>query len=85
MGDKDKKEILKDRVIASIKNGDCVQCTFPWYDGMCECGKEYSEESNKEDMRISKIAYDLLRCGYDLKDIRELDSRLNKEINFFLE
>lgn len=67
-----KFDILKNHVIAFRNKGYCTQCIFPWYDGMCECNREFNEQSDQYDRRISRIAMEFYKKGDHLNDLRKL-------------
>jgi hypothetical protein len=37
--DKAKEKLLKDHIAWAKSNELCTQCTYPWHDGICECGE----------------------------------------------
>ena len=47
----------------AVAAGWCIQCTFPWHDGMCECPQE---DEDPEFDRIARLAYGMEKAGYDL-------------------
>jgi hypothetical protein len=44
------------------KEGCCVQCVNPWYDGLCECGA--SDILQEKAAKIEKLAHKLIGQGW---------------------
>lgn len=57
------KEEIKAHYAKAVAAGWCIQCTFPWYDGMCECPQEAEDP---EFDRIARLAYSLEAAGQNL-------------------
>jgi hypothetical protein len=44
------------------KNGACVQCQNPWYDGMCNC--KFGEEYKTISFAVGEFACNLMNDGW---------------------
>ena len=44
----------------------CEQCTYPWHDGLCDCG--HGEENKENNDLIATLAHSLIKDGHNLDD-----------------
>lgn len=60
---------IKNHIKSAKRAGSCIQCQYPWHDGICECAvcQKWQEPMKNE---IAAIARLLLSQGYtDIKGI----------------
>ena len=44
------------------ENGGCIQCQYPWYDGLCEC--DFWHENSEMCHQIENLAEKLVKQGW---------------------
>ena len=64
--DKTKEKLLKDHIVWAKSNKLCEQCTYPWHDGICDCGEFQTFKVNL----AYEIGSQFLREGDQLYDLK---------------
>jgi hypothetical protein len=57
-------QIIRDHVLHARNNDWCIQCQFPWFDGICECGhwEEVPENIEKTALKMDQRELYYLVC-----------------------